>query len=89
MSYTPPASIDNLTPEEKKAHHIQSEQKRRHVIRDAFDDLTRIVPGLGRSQSKSEAIVLKRTVEYIQEQNQEIHALEAELAQLEAHGGGA
>lgn len=73
---------DTLTPEEKKANHIQSEQKRRQVIRDAFDELTGLVPGLGRSQSKSEAIVLRRTMDFIREQEQERFALERELSTL-------
>lgn len=70
------------TSEEKKANHIQSEQKRRQVIRDAFDELTSLVPGLGRAQSKSEAIVLKKTVDFIHQQQQECSALEKELAFL-------
>lgn len=82
LSSSSVSAVDNLTPEEKKAHHIQSEQKRRQVIRDAFDELTVLVPGLGRSQSKSEAIVLRRTVEYIREQEQECAALEAELSRV-------
>lgn len=81
-SVSPPASGAFCSTEEKKANHIQSEQKRRQVIRDAFDELTSIVPGLGRAQSKSEAIVLKRTVEYIKEQRQEQNHLENELALL-------
>lgn len=72
-----------LTPAEKKANHIQSEQKRRQVIRDAFDELTMLVPGLGRSQSKSEAIVLRRTVEHIHAQQGERNRLMNEVEALE------
>lgn len=85
MSSPSNTATDHLTPAEKKANHIQSEQKRRQVIRDAFDELTTIVPGLGRSQSKSEAIVLKKTVDYIHQQQQERLSLEKELALLTQH----
>lgn len=84
MSSPSGTATDNLTPEEKKANHIQSEQKRRQVIRDAFDELTTIVPGLGRAQSKSEAIVLRRTIDYIKEQEQERMALEEQIGKLSA-----
>ncbi|KAJ3244959.1 hypothetical protein HDU78_010132 [Chytriomyces hyalinus] len=35
-----------LTPSEKKANHIQAEQRRRAQIRDALKELSQIVPGL-------------------------------------------
>ncbi|KAK4457719.1 hypothetical protein QBC42DRAFT_34539 [Cladorrhinum samala] len=53
-----------LTDEEKKANHIASEQKRRQAIRDAFDRISTIVPGL-EGQARSEGIVLNSTIEYI------------------------
>ncbi|ORY57218.1 uncharacterized protein BCR38DRAFT_354762 [Pseudomassariella vexata] len=56
-----------LTEEEKKANHIQSEQKRRQAIRDGFDRLCELVPGL-EGQGRSEGLVLKRSVEYMREQ---------------------
>lgn len=78
-----PTAGETLTPAEKKANHIQSEQKRRQVIREAFDELTSIVPGLTQAQSKSEAVVLKRTVDYIAEQKAEKEKLTKELEALE------
>ncbi|KAK8000305.1 hypothetical protein PG990_012905 [Apiospora arundinis] len=56
-----------LTEEEKKQNHIASEQKRRQAIRDGFDRLCELVPGL-EGQGRSEGLVLKRTVEYMREQ---------------------
>lgn len=50
---------DTLSPAEKKANHIASEQKRRQAIRDGFDRLTDLVPSLTRAQGRSEAIVLR------------------------------
>lgn len=56
-----------LTEEEKKNNHIASEQKRRQAIRQGFDRLASIVPGM-EGQGRSEAIVLDATVKYMKEQ---------------------
>ncbi|KAL2269855.1 hypothetical protein VTJ83DRAFT_2039 [Remersonia thermophila] len=50
-----------LTDLEKKANHIASEQKRRQAIREGFDRLSEIVPGL-QGQARSEGIVLHATL---------------------------
>ncbi|ORY76983.1 hypothetical protein BCR37DRAFT_382970 [Protomyces lactucae-debilis] len=67
---------DLLSPLEKKANHIQSEQKRRQAIRAGFDQLCVLVPSLEPSQSKSEALVLGKVSEYIQALESENEALE-------------
>ncbi|KAH6609178.1 helix-loop-helix dna-binding domain-containing [Trichoderma cornu-damae] len=69
-----------LTEEEKKQNHIASGKygggaifgltlrvKRRQAIREGFDRLTELVPGL-EGQGRSEGLVLKRTVDYMREQ---------------------
>ncbi|TDZ66082.1 Protein max [Colletotrichum trifolii] len=53
-----------LTEAEKKQNHIASEQKRRQAIREGFDRLTELVPGL-EGQGRSEGLVLKKTVEHM------------------------
>ncbi|KAJ9152103.1 hypothetical protein NKR23_g2679 [Pleurostoma richardsiae] len=72
-----------LTEEEKKQNHIASEQKRRQAIREGFDRLTELVPGL-EGQGRSEGLVLKRTVEYMREQLEE----RRRLVQLIEQNGG-
>ncbi|KAG5987980.1 hypothetical protein E4U43_004871 [Claviceps pusilla] len=72
-----------LTEEEKKQNHIASEQKRRQAIREGFDRLTELVPGL-EGQGRSEGLVLKRTVEYMRQQLQERQAL---IDRIEQNGG--
>ncbi|KAK4131939.1 hypothetical protein BT67DRAFT_444356 [Trichocladium antarcticum] len=76
-----------LTEKEKKANHIASEQKRRQAIREGFDRLTELVPGLA-GQARSEGIVLNGTVEYIRkvmlERRAMIEALEARGATVDA-----
>ncbi|KAI8815751.1 uncharacterized protein EV422DRAFT_572453 [Fimicolochytrium jonesii] len=54
-----------LTESEKRANHIESEKKRRQNIRDGFDQLVEIVPGLGQCQ-RSESVILQKSVEYVE-----------------------
>ncbi|CEJ89193.1 Putative Helix-loop-helix DNA-binding domain-containing protein [[Torrubiella] hemipterigena] len=72
-----------LTEEEKKQNHIASEQKRRQAIREGFDRLTELVPGL-EGQGRSEGLVLKRTVDYMRQQLDEREAM---IGQIEGAGG--
>lgn len=68
-----------LTEEEKKSNHIASEQKRRQAIRQGFDQLASIVPGM-EGQGRSEAVVLEATVKYMREQ----YAEQLRLSQVAA-----
>ncbi|KAJ5259416.1 hypothetical protein N7478_012397 [Penicillium angulare] len=72
-----------LTDQEKKNNHIASEQKRRAAIREGFDRLTELVPGL-EGQGRSESIVLQKTVDFIHLKLQERHNL---IAEVEHKGG--
>ena len=64
-------------------HYFGKEQKRRQAIREGFDRLTELVPGL-EGQGRSEGLVLKRTVDYMHEQIAERQRL---IARIEAGGG--
>ncbi|QSZ29477.1 hypothetical protein DSL72_003991 [Monilinia vaccinii-corymbosi] len=70
-----------LSEHEKKANHIASEQKRRLAIREGFDRLADLVPGL-EGQGRSESVVLKKTVDYIRIQLEERRMLMEEAAGL-------
>lgn len=59
------------------------EQKRRQAIREGFDRLTELVPGL-EGQGRSEGLVLKRTVDYMREQLSERQAI---IDRIEQAGG--
>lgn len=72
-----------LTEQEKKNNHIASEQKRRAAIREGFDRLTELVPGL-EGQGRSESIVLRKTVDFIHLQLRERQEL---IAEIERRGG--
>lgn len=50
---------ENLTEEQKRENHIKSEQKRRTLIREGFEDLNNLVPGLrGGGFSKSAVLIM-------------------------------
>jgi len=72
-----------LSEHEKKANHIASEQKRRQAIREGFDRLTELVPGL-EGQGRSESVVLKKTVDHMRAQLAERRRL---VERLEDSGG--
>lgn len=59
------------------------EQKRRQAIREGFDRLTELVPGL-EGQGRSESVVLKKTVDYMREQLAERKKL---VGRIEDMGG--
>lgn len=72
-----------LTEQEKKNNHIASEQKRRAAIREGFDRLTELVPGL-EGQGRSESVVLKRTVDFLREKIDERKDL---VREIDGRGG--
>ncbi|KAJ5131360.1 uncharacterized protein N7515_007399 [Penicillium bovifimosum] len=82
-SKQPDKDKPRLTEQEKKSNHIASEQKRRAAIREGFDRLTELVPGL-EGQGRSESIVLQKTVDFIHVKLQERHDL---IAEIERKGG--
>ncbi|KAI9785979.1 MAG: hypothetical protein M1839_008245 [Geoglossum umbratile] len=83
----PPPSANGerprLTEQEKKNNHIASEQKRRQAIREGFDRLTELVPGL-EGQGRSESVVLRKSVDFMRKEVEERKTL---LARIKALGG--
>lgn len=57
---------ENLTEEQKRENHIRSEQKRRTVIKEGFDDLCAIVPKL-RGGGISKSNMLTTAAEWLDE----------------------
>ncbi len=72
-----------LTEEQKKANHIASEKKRRNNIREQYDKLAEMTPGM-EGHGRSEGRVLEEVVRY----GQELCAERARLIRaIEARGG--
>ena len=78
-SQSPSAAGDRprLTEAQKKENHIRSEQKRREAIREGFDRLASIVPGL-EGQGRSEAVVLGGAIKLMREKIVEREGIIAE-----------
>jgi len=64
---SPSKEKPRLTEQEKKNNHIASEQKRRQAIREGFDRLAALVPGM-EGQGRSESLVLNATIEHMKVQ---------------------
>ncbi|KAF4975605.1 hypothetical protein FZEAL_7635 [Fusarium zealandicum] len=76
------ASRENLTEHQKRENHIKSEQKRRTLIKEGFDDLCDLVPGL-RGGGFSKSTMLAMTAEWLDDLLKGNDALTAQLAALE------
>jgi heteromeric Ino2p/Ino4p transcription factor len=74
---SPAKDKPRLTEQEKKNNHIASEQKRRQAIREGFDRLASIVPGM-EGQGRSENLVLQSTLDYMRNQIADYHQLKRE-----------
>ncbi|KAL7922991.1 hypothetical protein ACQKWADRAFT_290915 [Trichoderma austrokoningii] len=73
---------ENLSEEQKRENHIRSEQKRRTLIKEGFDDLCDLVPGL-RGGGFSKSTMLTMTAEWLEEILVGNKELTAQLAALE------
>ena len=76
------AARENLTEEQKRENHIRSEQKRRTLIKEGFDDLGDLVPGL-KSGGFSKSTILSMAAEWLDELLQGNKSLAMQLSNLE------
>jgi hypothetical protein len=77
------AARENLTEDQKRENHIKSEQKRRTLIREGFEDLNELVPGL-RGGGFSKSAVLIMAADWLEELMQGNDGLHKQLESL--HG---
>lgn len=76
------ATRENLTEDQKRENHIKSEQKRRTLIREGFEDLGELVPGL-RGGGFSKSAVLIMSAEWLEELMQGNEVLRQRLDQMQ------
>jgi hypothetical protein len=76
---------ENLTEDQKRENHIKSEQKRRTLIKEGFEDLNELVPEL-RGGGFSKSAVLSMAGEWLESLVKGNEALREEIRRLE--GGG-
>ncbi|KAE8352678.1 putative HLH transcription factor [Aspergillus coremiiformis] len=77
---------ENLTEEQKRNNHILSEQKRRNLIRQGFDDLCMLVPGL-KGGGFSKSAMLTQAADWLEDILHGNEILRAQLADLKAMNG--
>ncbi|OAA43800.1 bHLH family transcription factor [Metarhizium rileyi] len=73
---------ENLSEEQKRENHIRSEQKRRTLIKEGFDDLGELVPGL-KGGGFSKSATLSMAAEYLDELLRGNKALAMQVSALE------
>jgi hypothetical protein len=77
---------ENLTEEQKRSNHILSEQKRRNLIKQGFEELCSIVPEL-RGGGFSKSAMLLQAADWIEETLKGNEKLRHQLNQLKAMNG--
>lgn len=78
---------ENLTEEQKRANHILSEQKRRNLIKQGFDELCSLVPEL-RGGGFSKSTMLAQAADWLQDLLHGNEMLRHQLEDLKAQTGG-
>ena len=72
----------NLTPVQKRENHVKSEQKRREIIKQGFDDLVEMVPGL-HGGGFSKGTILTQAADWLEDLVQGNVQLRRQLAQMD------
>lgn len=81
------AARENLSEEQKRNNHILSEQKRRNLIRQGFDDMCSLVPGL-RGGGFSKSAMLTQAADWLEDMMRGNEILKGQLADLKNTNGG-
>ncbi|KAH7347803.1 BHLH family transcription factor [Plectosphaerella cucumerina] len=76
------AARENLSEAQKRENHIRSEQKRRTLIKEGFDDLCDLVPGL-KGGGFSKSTMLTMAAEWLEDMLRGNQQLAAQLEALE------
>ncbi|KFY87961.1 hypothetical protein V500_06667, partial [Pseudogymnoascus sp. VKM F-4518 (FW-2643)] len=82
---TPKMARENLTEDQKRENHIKSEQKRRTLIKEGFEDLNELVPEL-RGGGFSKSAVLIMAADWLEELVRRNEGLRVMVAELEGRG---
>ncbi|KAI4727144.1 hypothetical protein E4T49_05088 [Aureobasidium sp. EXF-10728] len=76
----------NLTEDQKRSNHIRSEQKRRNIIKQGYEDLNELVPNL-KTGGFSKSAVLTETTRFLEEIHLGNNSMETYLRNLAAEKG--
>lgn len=80
------APRENLSEEQKRTNHILSEQKRRNLIRQGFDDLCSLVPGL-RGGGFSKSAMLTQAADWLEDLLRGNELLQSQLTDMKTING--
>ena len=80
------AARENLTEEQKRTNHILSEQKRRNLIRQGFEDLCTLVPAL-RGGGFSKSAMLTGAADWLEDLLHGNDILQSQLHDLKGING--
>lgn len=80
------APRENLSEEQKRTNHILSEQKRRNLIRQGFDDLCSLVPGL-RGGGFSKSAMLTQAADWLEDLLRGNEILRSQLTDMKTING--
>ncbi|KAJ6030794.1 hypothetical protein N7499_013209 [Penicillium canescens] len=80
------AARENLSEEQKRTNHILSEQKRRNLIRQGFEDLCTLVPGL-RGGGFSKSAMLTSAADWLEDLLHGNDILQGQLHELKGING--
>ncbi|KAM0325438.1 hypothetical protein ACHAQA_007424 [Verticillium albo-atrum] len=78
----PKPQRENLSEAQKRENHIRSEQKRRTLIKEGFDDLCELVPGL-KGGGFSKSTMLTMAADWLEDMLQGNEKITAQLDKLE------
>ncbi|SCW01579.1 LAFE_0E02762g1_1 [Lachancea fermentati] len=54
-----------LSADQKRENHVSSEQRRRQAMRDSYDKLVEVVPGIEKAENRSELLIYTKTYHYL------------------------
>ena len=77
---------ENLTEEQKRTNHIISEQKRRNLIKQGFDELCSLVPEL-RGGGFSKSAMLLQAADWLEDMMHGNEILKTQLSDLKSMNG--
>ncbi|KAI2789220.1 hypothetical protein POX_e07250 [Penicillium oxalicum] len=80
------APRENLSEEQKRTNHILSEQKRRNLIRQGFDDLCSLVPSL-RGGGFSKSAMLTQAADWLEDLLRGNELLQSQLTDMKTING--
>ena len=72
-------TVKNINPKERQANTRAIEKQRRDQLRDLFNHLKSLIPGLDPNTKTGRATILKETIDYIQDLQRKILEMNVDI----------